>query len=85
MERYDRAAESYIKSAAYGEESFDIWGQTARYHAAEALTEGGMLEDAREMYEGLLRVTTDPARVTTLKRKVQDLWLREQDLEGSES
>ncbi len=82
MQQYDRAAESYIKSASYAGQGFDMWGQTARYHAAEALTEGGMLEDARKVYEGLLRVTTDPTRAMSLQRKMQDLWLREQETES---
>ena len=78
MQRYAEAAESYIKSATYGGQDSDMWGQTARYHAAEALTEGGMLEDARAMYKGLLQVTTDPTRVMSLQKKMQDLWLRGQ-------
>lgn len=78
MQQYAQAAESYLKSASYGGQDFDMWGQTARYHAAEALTQGGMLEDAREMYKGLLKITTDPSRVMSLQRKMQDLWLREQ-------
>lgn len=80
LEKYEQAAELYIKSAVYGGEGFDIWGQTARYHAAEALALAGMLEDARRMYEALLRTTTEPSRVMSLQRKLQDLWLREQEL-----
>ena len=82
MGQYAQAAESYIRSAVYGDQDFDIWGQTARYHAAEALTQEGMLEDARKMYEGLLRVTTDPSRVMSLQRKMQDLWLLENNVTG---
>ncbi|MDJ0958215.1 MAG: hypothetical protein QNI91_15210 [Arenicellales bacterium] len=85
MGQYAQAAESYIRSATYGDQDFDIWGQTARYHAAEALTQEGMLEDARKMYEGLLKVTTDPNRVMSLQRKMQDLWLLENNVVGGES
>lgn len=77
MQQYIQAAESYLKSATYGGQDFDMWGQTARYHAAEALAEGGLLEDAREMYKGLLKITADPTRVMSLEKKMQDLWLRE--------
>ncbi len=81
MEQYAQAAESYIRSASSGGDNFDMWGQTARYHAAEALALGGMLADARAMYEGLLQVITDPGRVISVERKIQDLWLQEQGLD----
>jgi tetratricopeptide (TPR) repeat protein len=82
---YERAAESFIRSAFYAGDDLDMWGQTARYHAAEALAEGGMLEDAQEMYDDLLKVTTDPARAMSLERKIQDLWLRKQGLEKGDN
>ena len=78
MKQYAQAAESYIRSASSGENSYDMWGQTARYHAAEALALAGMLADARAMYEGLLQVITDPGRVISVERKIQDLWLQAQ-------
>ncbi len=81
MSQYPRAAELYIRSATSGGKDFDMWAQTARYHAAGALALAGMLADARAMYEGLLRVTTDSGRVNTIERKIQDLWLQEQGLD----
>lgn len=76
--RYEEAAEMYFRSALYGKDSYDIWGQTARYRAAEALAENGSLNDARQVYENLLKITTDPKRVLTLERKLQGLWLKDQ-------
>jgi len=81
MEQYAQAAEFYIRSASSGGNNFDMWGQTSRYHAAEALALGGMLADARAMYQGLLQVITDPGRVISVERKIQDLWLQEQGLD----
>jgi len=85
MGEYELAAESFIRSAFYAGDDLDMWGQTARYHAAEALAEGGMLEDAQELYDDLLEVTTDPARAMSLERKIQDLWLRKQGLESGDN
>ena len=81
MEQFAQAAESYIRSASSGGNNNDMWGQTARYHAAEALALAGMLGDARAMYEGLLQVITDPGRAISVERKIQDLWLQEQGLD----
>ena len=85
MKQYAQAAEYYIQSASFTGNTSDMWGQTALYHAAEALAMGGMLEDAREIYKGLLKVITDPARVLSVERKMQDLWLRKQGLDHGES
>ena len=79
---YSLAAEYFLQSANHGGNMQDMWGQTSRYHAAEALAEGGMLTDALGIYKDLLRVVTDPGQIMSLERKIQDLWLREQGLEG---
>ncbi len=76
--KYEQAAEMYFRSALAAENSFDFWGQTARYRAAEALAENGSLADARKVYEQLIKVTRDPKRVLALERKMQGLWLKDQ-------
>jgi tetratricopeptide (TPR) repeat protein len=79
---YSLAAEYFLQSANHGGNMQDMWGQTSRYHAADALAEGGMLTDALGIYKDLLRIVTDPGQIMSLERKIQDLWLREQGLEG---
>jgi hypothetical protein len=55
--------------------SQDPWGQTARYQAAKALAQAGLIEDANTLYNGLLKSTDDPARRAVLQREIQQLWL----------
>jgi hypothetical protein len=72
-----RAAWLYLKSATLLDaRGLDPWGQTARFQAAEVLTAAGLPEDARRIYEGLLRVTREPERRAAIKYKLQELWLK---------
>jgi hypothetical protein len=74
---YPRAAWLYLKSATLLDaKGLDPWGQTARFQAAEVLADAGLPEDARRIYEGLLRVTREPDRRAAIKYKLQELWLR---------
>jgi len=71
------AAEFYLRSAYYGQPNGgDMWGQSARYHAAESLARSGYLEDARTVYERLLRHTPDAKRRAIIERNLQQLWLQ---------
>lgn len=71
------AAELYFRSATFGGlNGADPWGHTARFHAAEALARGGLIEDARDVYLQLLKFTADPARRATIERSIQQLWLQ---------
>ena len=70
------AAELYLRSAIYKTpQGGDMWGQSARFYAAEALAEAGLTEDARNVYRELLRHTTDAKQRAILERNVQRLWL----------
>ena len=55
----------------------DPWAQTARYNAAESLQAAGLVDDARRIYQDLLRVTEDAARRSVLSHKIQQLWLNQ--------
>ena len=73
------AAELYLRSAYLGQpKGGDMWGQSARYHAAESLAKVGNLEDARTIYQELLRFTPDAKRRAIIERNLQQLWLRSQ-------
>ena len=73
---YTAAARFYLRSAMHGDKKgLDPWGQTARYQVAEMLAKADLLQDARTLYEQLLRVTKEPARRAVLKHELQKLWL----------
>jgi tetratricopeptide (TPR) repeat protein len=76
LEQYEQAALLYLQSAMLpGADTMDPWAQTARYNAAESLQAAGLVDDARRIYQGLLRVTEDAARRSVLSHKIQQLWL----------
>ena len=76
---FSEAAELYLRSAYLGQpKGGDMWGQSARYHAAESLAKAGNLDDARTIYQELLRFTPDAKRRAIIERNLQQLWLRKQ-------
>ena len=76
LERYDEAAYLYLKSATlHDPTAMDPWAQTARYRAAKALVEAGLLSDARQIYTTLLRATQDASRKAVLQNELQRLHL----------
>lgn len=78
LEEFEKASELYLRSATMGQpKGADLWGQSARYQAAEALGKAGLAEDARSIFNGLLRVTGDAKRRALIERKLQQLWLLE--------
>ncbi len=78
LEEYEKASELYLRSATLGQpKGADLWGQSARYQAAEALGKAGLAQDARSIFNGLLRITGDAKRRALIERKLQQLWLLE--------
>jgi Arc/MetJ family transcription regulator len=76
LDEYERAALLYLQSAMFtGPDSMDPWAQTARFNAAEALQRAGLVDDARRIYNALLKVTKEPARRSLLRHNIQKLWL----------
>jgi hypothetical protein len=73
---HEQAARLYLRSAFLGNGASDPWGMTARYQAAEALAEAGLLSDARALYTDLLRVTREQERRVVLRQRLQQLELR---------
>jgi len=75
---YQQAAEYYLRSATYQNVSGgDMWGQTARFHAAEALGKAGLTQDARLVFQALLKHTEDAKQRAVIERSIQQLWLIE--------
>lgn len=75
---FQKAAEFYLRSA-YDQTPTggDMWGQTARYHAAEALGKAGLTQDARLVFQALLKHTEDAKQRAIIERSIQQLWLTE--------
>ena len=75
---YQQAAELYLRSATYQHATGgDMWGQTARFHAAEALGKAGLTQDARLVFQALLKHTGDAKQRAVIERSIQQLWLIE--------
>jgi hypothetical protein len=76
LEQFDQAAYLYLKSATLTDlQAMDPWAQTARYRAAKALVEAGLLGDARRIYTSLMRATRDASRRAVLNSEIQRLRL----------
>lgn len=75
---FERAAWLYLQSATLLDpHAFDPWAQTSRFYAAEALTEAGLVDDARRIYQQLMQATDKPERQLVLRQKLQALRLQE--------
>jgi len=70
-----KAAELYLRSAEGQGQEHDSWGLSARFQAANAMTEGGFYDDARMTYSGLLRVTENEKRRLQIRQRLQQLKL----------
>jgi hypothetical protein len=78
IDAWPRAAQLYLLSATLLDgKGYDLWGQTARFRAAEVLAEAAVVDDARRLYEGLLKMTREPGRKAVIRYKLQELWLKE--------
>jgi tetratricopeptide (TPR) repeat protein len=71
------AASLYLRSAGFSDELLtDPWGQYVRFYAAEALSEAGLIEDSRRIYEQLLRNTEATGHRAVILHKLQLLPLK---------
>lgn len=73
---YLKASELYLRSALLLDPyAMDQWAQTARYQAAQMLAKAGYIDDARNLYKGLLNATRDPSQQAVLQHDLQQLML----------
>ena len=76
IERYDQAAMLYMKSAKAGDETMtDLWAQSARFKASDALLKAGLYDDAQYAYSELLRITSSDSRKRLIRQKLQHIQL----------
>ncbi|MEN8129698.1 MAG: hypothetical protein ABFS45_05790 [Pseudomonadota bacterium] len=77
LKRPAAAARLYLQSAGISDQLIaDAWGLYTRFHAAEALAEAGLVEDARRIYRQLLSDTETPGRRAVILHKLRLLPLR---------
>ncbi len=82
IERFDQAALLYMKSAKAGDETMsDLWAQSARYKASDALLKARLYDDAQYAYSELLKITSSDSRKRLIRQKLQHIQL----LRGSET
>ncbi|MGM0676475.1 MAG: tetratricopeptide repeat protein [Pseudomonadota bacterium] len=74
LDEHAQAARYYLRSAMAGN-STDLWGLSARFQAAQALADAGLVDDARALYEDLLERATEPGRRIMLRQRLQQLML----------
>jgi len=78
LNQFESSAHLYLTSALMiKEKQSDPWSQTARYRAADVLAQAGLINDARLLYQQLLKVTKNKNRKAVIKQKLQQLWLIE--------
>ena len=76
MEQYEQAALLYMKSAKAGDETMtDLWAQSARYKASDALLKARLYDDAQYAYSELLRITASDSRKRLIRQKLQHIRL----------
>ena len=85
IERYDQAAMLYMKSAKAGDETMsDLWAQSARFKASDALLKAKLYDDAQHAYSELLKITSSDSRKRLIRQKLQHIrLLRSNDAEAA--
>ncbi len=73
QDRNLEAAELMLRSAQLGDDWSDEWGQAARLKAADELAAGGLIEDARHLYEELKNDTLDPRGKKLVEDRLKNL------------
>ncbi len=76
QEKFSQAADLFLQSSEIGDQSSDLWGQSARFRAAEALADAGLFDDAYNIYQKLLDESQDQTRRFQLQQKLQQINLR---------
>ena len=76
LKKYDRSALYYLESAhAVVEGNNDLWAQSARFKAAQALVLAGIYDDAKKVYTELLVITASDSRKALINQNLQKIRL----------
>lgn len=76
LEQYARAALNYLESArALSGEENDLWAQSARFKAGNALILAGIYDDAEKVYSELLLITDSDSRKALINQNLQKIRL----------
>ncbi len=76
LQKYDRAALYYLESArAVDGGEYDLWAQSARFKAGQALMQAKIYDDAKKVYTDLMLITASDARKAIIKQNLQKIRL----------
>ena len=76
LEEYDRAALFYLESSrAVVDAEHDLWGQSARFKAGQALMQAEIYDDAKKVFSDLLLVTVSDSRKAIINQNLQKIRL----------
>lgn len=76
LKQYDRAALNYLQSAyAVTKGEYDLWAQSSKYKAGNALVEAGIYRDAEKVFRELLEITASDTRKALINQSLQKIRL----------
>ncbi len=76
LKQYDRAALFYLESSrAVADAEHDLWGQSARFKAGQALMQAEIYDDAKKVFSDLLLVTASDSRKAIINQNLQKIRL----------
>ncbi len=76
LKNYDRAALNYLASArAVTDADNDLWAQSARFKAGNALVQAAIYDDAERVFKNLLAITLSDSRKALIKQNLQKIRL----------
>jgi len=85
LKKYDRAALYYLESArAVTGEDNDLWAQSARFKAGNALVLAEIYDDANKIYTELLLVTGSETRKALINQNLQKIRLLKSSVKSNE-
>ena len=76
LQNFDHAALYYLESArAVTDAHYDLWAQSARFKAGDALILAGIYDDAEKVYSDLLVITDSETRKALISQNLQKIRL----------
>jgi tetratricopeptide (TPR) repeat protein len=85
LQEYDQAAMYYLQSAqAVADGQHDLWGQSARFKAGQALMHAEIYDDAKKVFSDLLIVTASDSRKAIINQNLQKIRLLKSTLKNKQ-